>query len=82
VGYAFRHAPRHPGFRARLHFKILQSVPPSYTVELGEHRIRIYRDMAINSGSYTLSEDRDGTSIIRPAGSALCTGIATDAGLS
>jgi uncharacterized protein (TIGR02246 family) len=51
----------------RDYFKILQTVPPSYKVVLGEHRIRVYGDMAINTGAYTFSEDRDGKTITRPA---------------
>ena len=51
----------------RDYFKILQTVPPSYKVELGEQRIRIYGDIAINTGTYTFSEERDGKPISRPA---------------
>ena len=51
----------------RDYFKILQTVPSSYRVVLGEQRIRIYGDMAINTGTYTFSEDRDGKAITRPA---------------
>ena len=51
----------------RDYFKILQTVPSSYKVVLGEQRIRIYGDFAINTGTYTFSEDRDGTSITRPS---------------
>ena len=51
----------------RDYFKVLQTVPSSYKVVLGEQRIRIYGDMAINTGTYTISEDRDGKPFIRPA---------------
>jgi hypothetical protein len=51
----------------RDYFKILQSVPPSYRVALGEQRIRIYGDLAINTGTYTFSGDRDGKPTMRPA---------------
>jgi uncharacterized protein (TIGR02246 family) len=51
----------------RDYFKILQTVPSSYRAVLGEQRIRIYGDIAINTGTYTFSEDRDGKSITRPA---------------
>ena len=51
----------------RDYFKVLQTVPSSYKVVLGEQRIRIYGDVAINSGTYTFSEERDGKTIIRPA---------------
>ncbi len=51
----------------RDYFKVLQTVPSSYKVVLGEQRIRIYGDIAINSGTYTFSEDRDGKTVTRPA---------------
>ena len=51
----------------RDYFKVLQTVPSSYKVVLGEQRIRIYGDIAINTGTYTFSEDRDGKPIVRPA---------------
>src|SRR5882762_9413501 len=51
----------------RDYFKVLQTVPSSYKVVLGEQRIRIYGDVAINTGTYTFSEDRDGKPITRPA---------------
>jgi hypothetical protein len=51
----------------RDYFKILQTAPPSYKVVLGEQRIRIYGDMAINTGTYTFSEERDGKTVTRPA---------------
>lgn len=44
----------------RDYFKVLQTVPSSYKVVVGEQRIRIYGDIAINTGTYTFSEDRDG----------------------
>ena len=51
----------------RDYFKVLQTVPSSYKVVLGEQRIRIYGDIALNTGTYTFSEDRDGKPITRPA---------------
>lgn len=51
----------------RDYFKILKTVPPSYKVVLGEQRIRVYGDIAINTGTYIFSEDRDGKTIIRPS---------------
>ena len=51
----------------RDYFKVLQTVPSSYKVALGEQRIRIYGDIAINTGAYTFSEDRDGKPVTRPA---------------
>lgn len=51
----------------RDYFKVLQTVPSSYKVVLGEQRIRIYGDIAINTGTHTFSEDRDGKSVARPA---------------
>ncbi|HEV8643554.1 MAG TPA: DUF4440 domain-containing protein [Methylomirabilota bacterium] len=51
----------------RDYFKILRTVPPSYKVALGEQRIRVYGDIAINTGTYTFSEIRDGKPITPPA---------------
>jgi uncharacterized protein (TIGR02246 family) len=51
----------------RDYFNILKTVPPSYKAVMGEQRIRIYGDIAINTGTYTFSEDRDGKPISRPA---------------
>jgi uncharacterized protein (TIGR02246 family) len=51
----------------REYFNILRTVPPSYKAVLGEQRIRIYGDIAINTGTYTFSEVRDGKEILRPA---------------
>src|SRR6266851_7351912 len=51
----------------REYFNILRTVPSSYKAALGEQRIRIYGDIAINTGTYVFSEIRDGTEIIRPA---------------
>ena len=51
----------------RDYFKILSTVPVSYKAILGEQRIRIYGDIALNTGTYTFSEVRDGKEIVRPA---------------
>ncbi len=51
----------------RDYFNILRTVPPSYKVVLGEQRIRVYGDIAINTGTYTFSEDLEGKPITRPA---------------
>ena len=51
----------------RDYFNILRTVPPSYKAVLDEQRIRVYGDIAINSGTYTFSELRDGKQITRPA---------------
>jgi uncharacterized protein (TIGR02246 family) len=51
----------------RDYFNILKTVPSSYKAVLGEQRIRIYGDIAINTGTYTFSEIRDGKPIDRPA---------------
>ena len=51
----------------RDYFNILRTVDPSYKVVLGEQRIRVYGGMAINSGTYTFSEVRDGQPTSRPA---------------
>jgi uncharacterized protein (TIGR02246 family) len=51
----------------RGYFNVLRTVPASYKAVLGEQRIRIYGDIAINTGTYTFSEVRDGKEIVRPA---------------
>ena len=51
----------------REYFNILRTVPSSYKAVLGEQRIRVYGDIAINTGTYTFSEVRDGKEIARPA---------------
>jgi uncharacterized protein (TIGR02246 family) len=51
----------------REYFNILKTVPPSYKAVLGEQRIRIYGDIAINTGTYTFSEERDAKPVVRPA---------------
>lgn len=51
----------------RDYFKILATVPPSYKAVLGEQRIRVYGDMAINTGTYTFSQVDDGKEVLRPA---------------
>lgn len=51
----------------RDYFDILRTVPPTYKVVLGEQRIRVYGDCAINTGTYTFSEVRDGRETMRPA---------------
>jgi len=51
----------------RDYFNILRTVDPSYKAVIGEQRIRVYGDMAINSGTYTFSEVRDGKPTSRPA---------------
>ena len=53
--------------KVREYFGILQTVPPSYKATLGEQNIRVYGDMAINTGTYTFSEVREGKEILRPA---------------
>lgn len=49
------------------YFKILGTVDPSYKVVIGEQRIRVYGDMAINTGTYTFSEVHDGKETSRPS---------------
>ncbi len=51
----------------REYFDLLHKVPPSYKAVLGEQRIRIYGDVAVDTGTYTFSETRDGKDIVRPA---------------
>ena len=51
----------------RQYFEILRKVPPSYKAVLGEQRIRVYGDIALDTGTYTFSEIRDGKEVVRPA---------------
>jgi uncharacterized protein (TIGR02246 family) len=51
----------------RDYFNGLRTALPSYKAVLGEQRVRIYGDIAINTGTYTFSEVRDGKEIVRPA---------------
>lgn len=49
------------------YFNVLRTRPPSYKAVLGEQHIRVYGDIAINTGTYTFSMVSDGKEIIRPA---------------
>jgi uncharacterized protein (TIGR02246 family) len=49
------------------YFKILDTVPASYKVVIDEQRIRVYGDVAIDTGRYTFSEIRDDKPLVRPA---------------
>lgn len=40
---------------------------PNARVTFGEQHIRVYGDVAVNSGSYTFSDLRDGQTTMRPA---------------
>jgi len=51
----------------REYFNALRSADPSYKVVLGEQRIRVYADIAINTGSYSFSELLDGEEFVRPS---------------
>lgn len=51
----------------RDYFGILRTVPPSYKVTLGEQRIRVYGNTAIDTGTYTFSELHDGKEVLRPS---------------
>jgi uncharacterized protein (TIGR02246 family) len=54
----------------RDYFNLLTRVPPDYKGILGEQRIRIYGDLAINTGTYTFigpARDAAGKPISRPA---------------
>ena len=53
--------------RIREYFGILKTVPPSYKATIGEQNIRLFGDVAINTGTYTFSEEREGKEILRPA---------------
>lgn len=49
------------------YFSNLRTVPPSYKATLGEQRIRVFGDIAVNTGTYTFSKQHDGKEIVRPA---------------
>ena len=54
----------------RDYFNLLRRVPPDYKGVLGEQRIRVYGDLAINTGTYTFigpARDAAGKPISRPA---------------
>jgi uncharacterized protein (TIGR02246 family) len=51
----------------RDYFKRLSTVPPEYKVLLGEQRIRVFGDIAANTGTYDFSSVRDGKPTNRPA---------------
>ncbi len=51
----------------RDYFKGLSAAPPGVKVELGEQHIRVYGDMAINTGTYTFAVIHDGTLAPLPA---------------
>jgi uncharacterized protein (TIGR02246 family) len=53
--------------KVREYFNMLRTVPPTYKAVLGEQRIRVYGNLAINTGTYTFSELRDGKEVVRPA---------------
>lgn len=53
--------------KVREYFGLLKTVPPDYKGVIGEQHIRVYGDIAVNSGTYTFSETRDGKPLIRPA---------------
>jgi uncharacterized protein (TIGR02246 family) len=50
----------------RDYFKGMPS-QPQFRVTLGDHRIRVYGPVAINTGSYTFSNVRDGQPVTFPA---------------
>src|SRR5262245_17225570 len=51
----------------RDYFKFLPTAPPEFKVTLDEQRIRIYGDIAINTGTYASSSVRDGKPTSSPA---------------
>jgi len=54
----------------RDYFNFLRTAPPYYKGVLGEQRIRVYGDLAINTGTYTFigpARDAAGKPISRPA---------------
>ena len=63
---------RSPTIRAtpaqvREYFAVLKTVPADYKAVIGDQQIRVYGDIAVDSGTYTFSETRDGKLLQRPA---------------
>ena len=53
--------------KVREYFGILKTAPASHKATLGEQHIRVYGDMAINTGTYTFSQIEDGKEVPRPS---------------
>ena len=53
--------------KVREYFGVLKTVPRDYKAVINDQHIRVYGDTAVNSGSYTFSETRDGKLLERPA---------------
>jgi hypothetical protein len=51
----------------REYFNFLRTAPPEYKGVLGEQRVRVYGEMAVNSGTYTFSTVRDSKPVTIPA---------------
>jgi uncharacterized protein (TIGR02246 family) len=51
----------------RDYFKALPTSPPEFKAVIGEQRVRVYGDTAINSGTYTFTSVRDGKPTTTPA---------------
>jgi uncharacterized protein (TIGR02246 family) len=48
------------------YFNFLRMAPAEYKIVLGEQRVRVYGDMGINTGTYTVSTVRDGKPAMLP----------------
>jgi uncharacterized protein (TIGR02246 family) len=53
--------------KVREYFDILKTVPPSYKATLVDQHVRVFGDMAINTGRYTFSQEENGKEVLRPA---------------
>ncbi|HZP86815.1 MAG TPA: SgcJ/EcaC family oxidoreductase [Burkholderiales bacterium] len=53
--------------KVREYFGVLKTVPADYKAVINDQHIRVYGDIAVNSGSYTFSETRNGKPLVRPA---------------
>ncbi|HEY7250948.1 MAG TPA: SgcJ/EcaC family oxidoreductase [Methylomirabilota bacterium] len=51
----------------REYFKGLPNMPPEFKGSIGEQRVRIYGDIAINSGTYSFNNVRDGKPVTTAA---------------
>jgi uncharacterized protein (TIGR02246 family) len=50
----------------REYFSSLSNRPNAHT-SIGEHRVRVFGDLAINTGLYTFTDQANGTPVSRPA---------------
>ena len=52
---------------ARLEYFSSLANRPNAFVEIGEHEVRVYADVALNTGYYTFRDNVDGEGVVRPS---------------